>query len=100
MKEEIFTEFPNKWTTGLNSCAVGCFLHKKVDNKTFRYVILTFEISIFIDNKGNKYSIDNGLYQLFIYIKQQYTHLKSSFFDSDVIIASKTSIYGTMNTHE
>ena len=71
-----------------------------MDNKTFRYVTLTFEISIFIDNKGNKYSIDNGLNNLLILIKQQYTNLKSSIFDADVIFAIKTSIFVTMNTHE
>ena len=71
-----------------------------MDNKTFRCVTLTFEISIFIDNKGNKYSIDNGLNQLLIFIKQQYTNLKSSIFGADVIIAIKTSIFGTMNAHK
>ena len=60
---------------------------------------MTFEISIFIDNKGNKYSIDNGLYQLLIFIKQQYTNLKYSIFNADVIIAINTSIFGTKNTH-
>ena len=80
-------------------CSRMLFYIKIVDNKTFHYVTLTFEISISIDNKGNKYSIDNGLYQLLNFIKQQYTNLKSSIFDADVIIAIKTSIFGTMTTH-
>ena len=71
-----------------------------MDNKTFRYVTLTSEISIFIDNKGNKYSIDNGLYHLLFLVKQQYTNLKRSTFDADVKFAIKRSIFGTMNTHD
>ena len=54
-------------------CSRMFFYIKIVDNKTIRYVTLTFEISIFIDNKGNKYSIDYGLYQLLIFRKQQTT---------------------------
>ena len=71
-----------------------------MDNKTFRYVTLTFEISIFIDNNGKKYSIDNGLYNLLILIKQHFINLKSPIFDADVIFVIKRSIFGTMNTHE
>ena len=44
--------------------------------------------------------IDNGLYHSLFLMKEQFTNSKSYIFDADVILAIKTSIFGTMNTHE
>ena len=104
MTEETVFKFPNKWTSGISSCAVECFLHKNsgYQNLPLRHLDgLKYRLcKFFIDRKGDEKSFDIGLYHSPVIMKQLYTKFTTSIFFADVIIAIKTSILGTMITHE
>ena len=105
MTEETVFKFPNKWTSDISYCAVECFLHKNngYQNLALRHLDgLNYRLSkFFIGRKGDEKSFDIGLYHSPVIMKQQlYTKSKTSIFFADVIFAIKTSILGTMITHE